>query len=150
MDSQLTSSYTVWDSRSTAGQGITIHDFAELTLAIRGAWCGIHWEITKVSQKLHEGMVFYTIPLGEVEDEDENLLHVGMCVLANIMMFLGPYAVVQLATLNLDGCQTQKPMYWIHTSLLHIPQSRLLDAQWAQILFPGFIPSAVQMPIPTQ
>jgi hypothetical protein len=95
-------------------------------------------------------MVFYTIPMGEVEDEDENLLHVGMCVLANITMFLGHYAVVQLATLDLDGFQTQKPMYLIHTSLLHIPQSRLHDAQWAQILFPGFIPSAVQIPVPTQ
>lgn len=153
MDSELASSYTIWDSRSAAGQaanlGIIVQDFAELTLAVRDTWCGVHWEITKVSRKLHEGMMFYTIPTEEVEDEDENLLHVGMCVLAQITLFLGHYAIIQLATLNLDGLQTQKPMFWIHTSLLHIPQSRLMDAQWAQTLFPGFIPSAIQITVPT-
>ena len=120
---------------------IIIQDFAELTLTVWGDRCRVHWEITKVSRKLGEGLVFYTIPMGEVDDEDEDLLHVGMCVLSRIYIFIGSYAIVQFTTLNVEGLQSQKPVFWIHTGLLHIPPSRALEAQWAQILFPGFTPS---------
>jgi len=101
----------------------------------------VHYEVTRVTQKLLEGMVVYIVPVEEIEDEDDDLLQVGMCVLTRIYMFLGPYAIVQFMTLSVEGQEAQRPIFWIHTDLLQIPPPRVVEAHWARILFPGFTPS---------
>jgi hypothetical protein len=146
MDIQSPSSYIIWD---LSVEGITgrssnliIQDFAEVTLTMQGEWSRVRWEVTKVLRKLEVGKVFYTIPIGEVSEEAEDLLHVGLCVLARIYTFIGSYAIVQFTTLEVDVCESRKSILWIHTSLLHIPRSHLLEAQRAELLFPGFAPSS--------
>ena len=141
LESLLSSKNTFSMPMQMRTPGVVIQHFAEVTLAMRSDRCTVHYEVTRVTQKLVEGMLLYIVPAEEIEDEDDDLLQVGMCVLTRIFMFLGPYAIVQFVTLSMEGQQVQRPAFWIHTDLLQIPPSRIIEAQGARILFPGFIPS---------
>jgi hypothetical protein len=121
--------------------GIVIQHFAEVALTVHSDRCRVHYEVTRVTQKLVEGMVLYIVPVEEIDDEDDDLLQVRMCVLTRIYMFLGPYAIVQFVTLSVEGQQVQHPVFWIRTDLLQIPPSRIVKAHWAHVLFPRFTPS---------
>jgi hypothetical protein len=68
-------------------------------------------QITRVTQRLVEGMVLYIVTVEEINDEDDDLLQVGMCILTHIYMFLGPYAIVQFVTLSVEGQQVQHPVF---------------------------------------
>ena len=141
LKSFLSSKNTFSTPMQTRTPGVVIQHFAEVTLAVRSDRCTVHYEVTRVTQKLVEGMLIYIIPTGEFDDEDDDLLQVGMCVLTRIYMFLGSYAIIQFVTLSVEGQQVQRPVFWIHTDLLQIPLSRIVEAHWARTLFPGFIPS---------
>jgi hypothetical protein len=108
---------------------------------MRSDQCRVHYEVTRVTQKLVEGMVLYIVPVEEIDDEDDDLLQVRMCVLTRIYMFLGPYAIVQFVTLSVEGQQVQRLVFWICTDLLQIPPSHIVEAHWAHVLFPRFTPS---------
>jgi hypothetical protein len=108
---------------------------------VHSDWCRVHYEVMRVTQRLVEGMVLYIVPMEEIDDEDDDLLQVGMCILTCIYMFLGPYAIVQFVTLSVEGQQVQHPVFWIRTDLLQIPPSHIVEAHWAHVLFPGFTPS---------
>jgi hypothetical protein len=68
--------------------------------------CRVHYEVTRVTQRLVEGMVLYIVSVEEIDDEDDDLLQVGMCILTRIYMFLGPYAIVQFVTLMVHNTYT--------------------------------------------
>ena len=83
--------------------GIVIQHFAEITLTVHSNQWRVHYEVMRVTQKLVEGMVLYIIPAEEIDDEDNDLLQVGMCVLTQIYMFLSPYTIIQFVTLSMEG-----------------------------------------------
>jgi hypothetical protein len=75
------------------------------------------WEVTHVSGLLTKGATIYTIPLVELDDNDDQWFQFGFSVAHKVLESHGDYALVLFETVQV-GEEVRFPKFWVNTQLL--------------------------------